>query len=102
VSTQYSILALVQSHTLDYLWELELQNRHIHTVWPMHCAIGDEDYDHKGHWLDISGRDLDFTEVNASRGHEIVGNLHVAIDAWKQHWKKQHIKKAVKTVDIGV
>jgi hypothetical protein len=94
-------IAVLQTHALDYIWELELQHRYIHTVWPRHCMIGDEEYDWRGQYLDISGRDADFTEVNASRGHELACNLHVAIDSWRKHWKKRCVYKTVKTVDFG-
>lgn len=96
-------MMLLQKHALDYTWELELQKRHMHMVWPFHCVIGDDKHVRdQGQWLDITKRDADFRETNATRGHEIVASLHSALEAWKQDWKtKRSVTKQVKTVDIG-
>jgi hypothetical protein len=78
-----------------------LKQRYIHTIWPTHCVIGDGEYGIEGRWLDISGRDINFTEVNASRGHELTYRLHLAIETWKDHWRSVGVTKAVKTIDTG-
>jgi hypothetical protein len=92
-------------HALDYIWELDLLNRHKHTVWPDHCIAGKENYsqtDADARWLDISTRDANFRVINASRGNEVVHSLHAAIEVWKAHWLTKSIKKSVKTIDIGM
>jgi ribosomal protein L16/L10AE len=97
-------------HALDYIWELELQNRHKHTIWPDHCITGKEDYtemnDGKtgtgdGRWLDISTRDANFRVINATRGNEVVNSLHTALEQWKLHWSTKFVSKSAKMIDIG-
>lgn len=96
-----------KNHALDYTWELQLQGRYKHCIWPTHCLIGPElnlhPYGDMGGWLDISDRDVSFREVNSHRGQELISSIHRAIQEWQGLWKKEaSVKKIVKTVDIGL
>lgn len=88
---------------MDYTWQLELQGRYKHTLWPDHCLTGPwvTPGDHDVGWLDISDRDINFRELTASHGQEIIASIHEAIQEWQTEWKKKAVNKVVKTVDIG-
>lgn len=88
-------------HALDYTYELQLQRRHTHTIWPTHCVIGNHNNRDIKCWLDISNRYLNFREVNATYGHDIASSLHSAIEKWRLYWKHKSVKKAVRLIDTG-